>query len=252
MDKVYRNAKEDFPMIVNVYETPKQVSKACAMMIAAQLTKKPGSVLGLATGSSPVETYGYLVKWHKKGVLDFSGAVSYNLDEYVGIDEANPCSYHQFMKDNLFDHVNFKASHLPNGNAPDMDKECRRYDEEIRAAGFVDLQLLGIGRNSHIGFNEPAPAFSDGTQVVDLTPSTIEANRRFFEKESDVPRKAVSMGIGTIMSARSIVLIAMGEDKAEAIRGLVKGDITPQLPASILRLHGDTVILCDRAAASLL
>lgn len=239
-------------MIVNVYESVKEVSKACATMIAAQLTKKPDSVLGLATGSSPVETYGWLVKWHQKGVLDFSRAISFNLDEYVGIDEKNPCSYHQFMKDNLFDFVNFKASYLPDGNAPDMENECRRYDEKIKAAGFVDLQLLGIGRNGHIGFNEPASAFSDGTQVVDLTESTIKANRRFFESESDVPRKAVSMGIGTIMSAKSVVLIAMGKDKAEAILGLVKGEITPELPASVLRLHRDAVILCDREAASLL
>ncbi len=239
-------------MVVRVFDRPEMVSKACALLIAAQVTKKPDSVLGLATGSSPIGAYRQLAQWHREGALDFSEAVSYNLDEYIGLPEDNSCSYHCFMQDELFRFINLKASFLPDGNARDMQAECRRYDEAIKQAGGVDLQLLGIGRNGHIGFNEPAEFFSDGTQVVDLTESTIQANRRFFESEDQVPRKAVSMGIGTIMSARGIVLIAMGADKAEAIYGLVKGEVTPKLPASILRMHKNAVILCDQDAAGLL
>lgn len=239
-------------MVVRVFDRPEMVSKACALLIAAQVTQKPDSVLGLATGSSPIGTYQQLAKWHQEGVLDFSQAVSYNLDEYIGLPEDNSCSYHYFMQDELFRFINLKASFLPNGNAKDMQAECRRYDEAIQNAGGVDLQLLGIGRNGHIGFNEPADSFVYGTQVVDLTESTIQANRRFFESEDQVPRQAVSMGIGTIMSARSIVLIAMGADKAEAIYGMVKGEVTPNLPASILRMHKRAVVLCDKDAAGLL
>lgn len=239
-------------MIVRVFDRPEMVSKACALLIAAQVTKKPDSVLGLATGSSPVGAYRQLAKWYEEGVVDFSGVTSYNLDEYVGLPEDNVCSYHYFMQDELFRFINLKASYLPNGNARDMQAECRRYDQAIQNAGGIDLQLLGIGRNGHIGFNEPADAFAYGTQVVDLTESTIQANRRFFESEEQVPRRAISMGIGTIMAARSVVLIAMGADKAEAIYGLVKGEVTPSLPASILRMHQNAVILCDKDAAGML
>lgn len=239
-------------MVIRVFDRPETVSKACATLIAAQVMKKPDSVLGLATGSSPIGTYRLLAQWHEEGLLDFSQAVSYNLDEYVGLSEDNPCSYHYFMQDELFKFINLKASFLPDGNAKDMQKECARYDEAIKQAGGIDLQLLGIGRNGHIGFNEPDDVFSSGTQVVDLTESTIKANRRFFESEEQVPRKAISMGVGTIMAARSVVLIAMGQDKADAIYGLVKGEITPELPASVLRMHQNAVILCDQDAAGLL
>lgn len=239
-------------MQVHVFDTPEQVSLAAAMMFAAQVLKKPDSVLGLATGSSPLDCYGQLRAWYQAGVLDFSKCVSFNLDEYCGLPEDHPCSYHAFMKENLFGSINIKAYFLPDGNAPDLAAECRRYDAAIRAAGGIDLQLLGIGRNGHIGFNEPAEHLVYGTQIVDLAASTIKANRRFFASEDQVPRRAISLGIGGIMAAREIVLIAMGAEKARAIRDTVYGDITPQVQASILRTHPCTTVLLDKSAAQLL
>ena len=239
-------------MQVHVFDNAQQVGQAAATLFAAQVIRKPNSVLGLATGSSPLGCYKQLIAWYQAGILDFSQCVSYNLDEYVGIPETHPESYHQFMKDNLFNFINMKETHVPNGNAPDLQAECARYDAAIRAAGGIDMQLLGIGRNGHIGFNEPAAQYVVGTQIVKLTESTIQANRRFFESEDQVPRQAISLGIGGIMQAREVVLIAMGEDKAQAIRDTVKGDATPQVQASILRLHPHATILVDKAAASLL
>lgn len=237
-------------MVVQIFNNAKLVSRACATLIAAQVIQKPDSVLGLATGSSPLETYRKLIKMYDKGLVDFSAVKSFNLDEYIGIPKDNPCSYHQFMKDNLFQYVEFAQTHIPDGNVSSLEEEGLRYDRLIEAAGGIDLQLLGIGHNGHIGFNEPDENFSSGTQVVHLAESTIQANRRFFDSEKDVPSMAISMGIGTIMSAKKIVLIAMGEDKAEAIKGTVEGEITPWLPASILQLHKNVTILCDRGAAS--
>ena len=239
-------------MQVHIYESAQQVGQAAATLFAAQIIRKPDSVLGLATGSSPIGCYQQLIAWHRAGVLDFSQCVSYNLDEYCSLPEAHPCSYHAFMKEQLFDFINMKASFVPNGNAPDLQAECARYDAAIQAAGGIDMQLLGIGRNGHIGFNEPAGRFVYGTQIVNLTESTIQANRRFFDSEKDVPRQAISLGIGGIMAAREVVLIAMGEDKAQAIRDMVRGDITPDVQASILRSHPHATILVDKAAASLL
>lgn len=237
-------------MQVHVYENAKQVGQAAAMLFAAQVIRKPESVLGLATGSSPVECYRQLREWYQAGVLDFSKCISFNLDEYCGLPQDHPCSYHAFMREQLFDGVNMKAYYLPDGNAQDLQAECVRYDQAIRAAGGIDLQLLGIGRNGHIGFNEPSDHLVYGTQVVELTQSTIQANRRFFESEAAVPRRAISLGIGGIMAAREIVLIAMGEDKAQAIRDTVRNDITPHVQASILRAHPCVTVLLDRAAAS--
>jgi glucosamine-6-phosphate deaminase len=237
-------------MQLHVYENAEQVSLACAMLIASQVTEKPDSVLGLATGSSPIKAYQQLIAWHKAGVLDFSQCVSYNLDEYVNIPYDHEQSYHRFMQDNLFYGINMKETHVPDGDAKDLKAECRRYDKAIKAAGGIDLQLLGIGRNGHIGFNEPADKFVYGTQIVNLTKSTIEANRRFFDNEDQVPRQAISLGIGGIMDAKTVVLIAMGADKAQAIHDLAKGDVTPQVQASILRTHKNAVILVDQAAAS--
>lgn len=239
-------------MQVHVYDTAEQVGQAAATLFAAQVIAKPESVLGLATGSSPIGCYQQLIKWHQAGMLDFSRCVSYNLDEYVGIPENHPCSYHAFMQEQLFDHINMKAHFVPNGNAEDMQAECKRYDAAIQAAGGIDMQLLGIGRNGHIGFNEPCDHFVYGTQIVELTDSTIKANRRFFESEKDVPRKAISLGIGGIMNAKTVVLIAMGEDKAQAIHDMVKGDITSNVQASILRAHPNAIILVDKAAGKLL
>ncbi len=237
-------------MQVHVYDTEKQVSTAAAMLLAAQVIRKPDSVLGLATGSSPVGCYQQLIQWYRDGVLDFSKCISFNLDEYCGLPVEHECSYHAFMKEQLFDHINMKASYLPDGNAPDLQAECRRHDEAIRAAGGIDLQVLGIGRNGHIGFNEPANQLVYGTQIVRLTESTIQANRRFFDSEDAVPRQAISLGIGGIMSAREILLIAMGADKAQAIQETIMHDITPQVQASILRAHPHVTILLDKAAAS--
>lgn len=239
-------------MQVHIYDTAEQVGRATATLFAAQVIRKPDSILGLATGSSPIGCYQQLIKWYQEGILDFSRCVSYNLDEYVSIPEDHPCSYHAFMQTELFDHINMKAHYVPNGNAADMQAECKRYDEAIRQAGGIDMQLLGIGRNGHIGFNEPCDHFVYGTQVVNLTDSTIQANRRFFDSEKDVPRQAISLGIGGIMDAKEVVLIAMGEDKAQAIHDLVCGDVTPFVQASILRTHPHATILVDKAAASLL
>lgn len=237
-------------MQVHIYDTPEQVGQAAATLFAAQIISKPDSVLGLATGSSPIGCYQQLIRWYKAGLLDFSQCVSYNLDEYVGIPEDHPCSYHAFMQENLFDHINMKAHFVPDGNAKNLKREAKRYDAAIAAAGGIDMQLLGIGRNGHIGFNEPCGQFVYGTQIVELTESTIQANRRFFESENDVPRRAISLGIGGIMNAKTVVLIAMGEDKAQAIRDMVKGDMTPNVQASILRAHPNAIILVDKAAGS--
>lgn len=241
-------------MQIHVFDTPDQAGQAAAALFAAQLIEKPESVLGLATGSTPIPTYRHLIAMHKAGVVDFSKAVTFNLDEYVGIPEDHPCSYHAFMQQELFSQVNVNPSHIhvPNGNAQDPQKEGADYDDAILAAGGIDIQFLGIGRNGHIGFNEPDTRFVYGCHVVSLSPSTIEANRRFFDSQDQVPRQAMSLGIGSIMSAKRIVLVAAGQDKAEAVRRAVQEDITPQVPATILRTHSSVVFLLDKAAARLL
>ncbi|NLW20497.1 MAG: glucosamine-6-phosphate deaminase [Clostridiales bacterium] len=239
-------------MVVHVFDQASQVAEAAAAVFTAQLLEKPDSVLGLATGSTPVDTYAELIRLHEHGVLDFSRATSFNLDEYVGLPPSHPESYIAFMKRNLFDRINLKRSYLPNGMAGDLERECLNYEALIREAGGVDLQLLGIGNNGHIGFNEPGESFVFDTNLTALTPSTIHANRRFFDSEEQVPRQALSMGIGTILQARHILLLALGQGKAEVVKGMVEGSITPQVPASILRGHPRVTVLLDRAAASLL
>ena len=218
------------------------------------MIRKPDAVLGLATGSTPIPTYQKMAELYQIGAVDFSQVTTYNLDEYVGLDHAHPQSYYYFMMDNLFRHINVPEDHIHvlSGTAADPEAECAAYEKAIEAAGGIDLQILGIGRNGHIAFNEPADIFPAVTHVVDLTPSTIEANTRFFSSADEVPRQAVSMGIGSIMKARSIVLIATGADKAEAVKALVQGPVDPHCPASILQLHPDTTIMLDAAAASLL
>ncbi len=229
-----------------------EMSRAAASLIAAQVLGKPDSVLGLATGSSPIGAYQKLIEWHKAGALDFSACSTANLDEYVGLTKDNDQSYAYFMRQNLFDHINIPAERLniPDGTNPNAAAECARYDKVIEELGGIDLQLLGIGRNGHIGFNEPADVFVRGTNCVQLTESTIDANKRFFAREEDVPRQAYTMGIGAIMLARKVVMVASGEDKADAIRATVQGDITPYVPASILQLHRDFVLVADEAALS--
>lgn len=239
-------------MQIHVYDHAQQVGQAAATLLAAQLISKPNSVLGLATGSTPIPTYQALISLYKAGVVDFSSASSFNLDEYVGLPAGHPCSYHSFMREQLFDHVNMPADHIhiPDGNAADPQTECARYDQAITAAGGIDMQVLGIGRNGHIGFNEPDDHFTYETHVITLTDSTIDANTRFFNNRDEVPRHAISMGVGNIMKAKTVVLVANGEDKAQAIHDTVKGDITPNVPASILRCHPNCLIFVDEAAAS--
>lgn len=239
-------------MQVHVYESEQQTALAAASLFAAKLLSKPDAVLGLATGSTPVDTYRQLIRWHQEGLLDFSNSRSFNLDEYVGLAPDHPCSYRRFMDEELFGRINMKETHVPLGSAPDLEAEARRYDAMIEKAGGIDIQLLGLGQNGHIGFNEPDSSFGYGTQAVSLTEDTIEANRRFFADGEEVPRQAISLGIGGIMKARQIVLIAFGAGKAQAVRDMIKGPVNPMCPASILQLHPDTVILLDREAASLL
>lgn len=228
------------------------MSRKAANIIAAQIVLNPASVLGLATGSSPVGTYKNLVAMYEAGDLDFSQISSYNLDEYRGISRSNDQSYYYFMNENLFDHVNINkdATHVPNGENLDAENECSTYEAAVRAIGGVDLQLLGMGRNAHIGFNEPDDHFSKYTHQVDLTESTIAANTRFFEREEDVPRQAISMGMQAITQARKILLIASGADKADALYASCFGPVTPQVPASILQLHQDVTIIADEEALS--
>ena len=228
------------------------MSKKAAHIIAAQIVLKPDCVLGLATGSTPVGTYKNLVEWYKNGDLDFSTLSSCNLDEYRGLSPENDQSYRYFMNTNLFDHVNIRKDHtfVPDGLQENSDQACQMYEQIIRDLGGIDLQLLGLGHNGHIGFNEPAEDFPKITHCVDLTESTIQANKRFFEKESDVPRQAYTMGIGTIMSAKKILVVVSGEDKAKILNKIINGPITPQVPASILQLHPDVTIVADNAALS--
>ena len=228
------------------------MSRKAANIISAQVILKPDSVLGLATGSSPIGTYDQLVDWYDKGDLDFSQVRSVNLDEYRGLDRENDQSYYYFMHKHLFDRVNINVdnTNVPDGTEPDAEKECKRYEELIRSYGGVDLQLLGLGHNGHIGFNEPAASFAPETHCVDLTESTIEANKRFFASADDVPRQAYTMGIGTIMRARKILVVVSGEDKAEIVAKAFFGEVIPEVPASILQFHPDVTIVADAAALS--
>ena len=228
------------------------MSRKAANVISAQVIMKPDCVLGLATGSSPIGTYKQLIQWYSQGDLDFSEVKSVNLDEYKGLPRDNDQSYYYFMYNTLFKHININLdnTNVPNGMEPDSEKECLRYENVIAGLGYVDLQLLGIGRNGHIGFNEPGDCFVKETHVVDLTESTIDANKRFFASADDVPKQAYTMGIGTIMKAKKILLIVSGEDKADALAKAVHGPVTPSLPASILQLHSDVVVVADEAACS--
>ena len=228
------------------------MSRVAADLVSAEVAHSPRSVLGLATGSTPEGLYAELVARVRMGTLNLSFVTTFNLDEYIGLPEEHETSYHFFMRRHLFDHVQVREYHIPNGNAPDLLAECRRYDGLIAEIGGIDLQILGIGRNGHIGFNEPGSPFGEGTRIVNLTPDTIAANARFFASPDQVPRQALSMGIKTIMRARSIVLLASGEGKAQAVAGMIKGPVTKALPASVLRLHPDATLIVDEAAASLL
>ena len=226
------------------------LSRKAANIISAQVLLKPDCVLGLATGSTPIGTYKQLIEWYEKGDLDFSAAKSVNLDEYRGLTKDNDQSYYYFMYNNLFKHININMenTNVPDGTEPDSEKECSRYENVIEAYGGVDLQLLGLGHNGHIGFNEPDKDVPRTTHCVDLTQSTIEANKRFFASVDDVPKQAYTMGIGTIMKARKILLVVSGADKAQILHDVLCGPVTPEVPASILQLHSDVIVVADEAA----
>ena len=230
------------------------MSRQAANIISAQVILKPASVLGLATGSSPIGAYRQLIEWYDKGDIDFSAVRTVNLDEYVGLGPDNEQSYAHFMRTNLFDHINIGLgnTHIPDGLNADPAAECARYDALIRSLGGIDLQLLGLGPNGHIGFNEPDECFAGGTHKVELSRATIEANKRFFQPAGEVPKFAYTMGIRDIMQAERVVMVVSGADKAQAVRAAFSGPVTPRVPASILQFHRDFTLVADREALSLI
>ena len=238
-------------MITESYE---ELSKAAAEEFAKVIKEKPNAVLGLATGGSPVGMYKELIKMYQKNELDFSKVTTVNLDEYIGLNPEHNQSYRYFMNENLFNHININIANtfVPNGLADNLEVECKEYDKKIMELGGIDIQLLGVGNNGHIAFNEPDEQLSAGTHVISLTENTIEANSRFFENINDVPKKAITMGLGGIMKAKKIILIASGESKAEAIKGLFSGKITTDNPASMLQMHRDVTVIVDKEAAKLI
>ena len=227
------------------------MSRKAANMISAQVIMKPNAVLGLATGSTPIGVYRQLIDWYKKGDLDFSEVTTVNLDEYRGVSHLNPQSYWYFMHKHFFDEVNVPAEniHIPDGSNPDSGKACRDHDNVIKQAGGIDLQLLGLGDDGHIGFNEPGAAFELETHCVNLTETTIKANARFFDREEDVPRQAYTMGIKSIMQARKVLMVVNGSKKASIVKKAFFGSVTPKVPASILQMHPDFTLVVDREAA---
>ncbi len=239
---------------MRIYKTKNydEMSRKAANIISAQVITKPDCVLGLATGSTPIGTYKQLIEWYNQGDLDFTEVKSVNLDEYKGLEKSNDQSYDYFMHHNFFDHINIKPENinLPDGMEPDSVKECARYDAVIRSMGGVDLQLLGLGHNGHIGFNEPADEFEKTTHCVDLQKSTIEANARFFASMDEVPKQAYTMGIGTIMAAKKVLVVVSGADKAAIVKKAFTGPVTPEVPASILQMHPDVILVGDEAALS--
>ena len=241
-------------MNVLIYESEEQIGIAAGNYMCGQVLQKPDSVLGLATGSTPLKPYGQMIELYKRGVVDFSSVTTFNLDEYVNLDVKDKNSYHSFMHENLFDHINIpeKSINFLNGNAEVLEQECKDYEQKIKNAGGIDIQLLGIGSNGHIAFNEPADCFQRWSHVVTLKESTVQDNSRFFNSIEEVPTQAVTMGIGSIMQAKKILIIALGANKAKAIKQLIDGNVTPMCPASVLQFHTDVTLMLDKAAASLL
>ncbi len=241
-------------MIVLVVRNYEEVSLEAALKVAETIRSKPDAVLGFATGSTPIGCYRELIRMHRMEGLSFSKVSTFNLDEYVGLSPDHPQSYHYYMFQNLFNPVDVKRDniHIPNGVAEDLEEECRRYEDSIKQAGGIDLQLLGIGRNGHIGFNEPGSPFDSRTRVVKLSEQTRMDNARFFKSLGEVPTHAITMGIATIMEAKRIILLASGEAKAEAVSKAIKGPKTIMVPASALQDHPDCLFIIDKKAASLL
>lgn len=230
------------------------MSRKAANIVSAQVILNPESTLGLATGSTPIGMYQQLIKWYQKDDIDFSNVSTVNLDEYIGLPKDHAHSYYRFMQDNFFSRINVDEQNIaiPDGMADDVSAECKRYEQRIESLGGVDLQVLGIGKNGHIGFNEPGDCFERDTHEVRLSQSTIEANSRFFERIEDVPKKAISMGIRTIMLAKRIILLCSGKDKAAILHRSFFHKIDPQVPASILQLHGNITVVADKQALSVI
>lgn len=228
------------------------VSKEAARLFQRQLRLKPASVLGLATGSTPLGLYRELIALHRAGAADFSQATTFNLDEYVGLSGEHPQSYRAYMREHLFSQINVpsRRTHIPDGAAPDVAAQCAAYEAAIGAAGGIDLQLLGVGSDGHIGFNEPSSSLRSRTRLKTLTPRTIADNARFFGSEDAVPRHVITMGVGTIMDARSLVVMALGAGKADAVAAMAEGPMTASVPASILQMHERCALLIDEAAAA--
>lgn len=238
-------------MRVIIEKDYRDLSKKAALLVASQVILKPNSVLGLATGSTPLGMYRELIQMYQRGEINFSEVSSFNLDEYYRLPHDNPESYHYYMQENFFKHINLKAKNIfiPDGMADDIERECRDYEEAIKHSGGIDLQILGIGSNGHVGFNEPDEQLNVTTKLVNLTAETIEANSRFFDSAEDVPKMAVSVGMATILKARRIILLASGENKAEAIKNTISGYVSTKTPASLLQTHPEITLIVDRAAA---
>ncbi len=238
-------------MKVMVYKTAEEIAEAVGRIIIKRVADEPSCAIGFATGASPVPTYEYIVSEFNKGNISFKDMKTFNLDEYCDLPVEDKNSYHTFMHENLFDKIDVNAENINflDGNAEDYDAESARYAEAIKAAGGIKVQILGIGTNGHIGFNEPADEFTDEAFKVTLTQSTIDSNQKYFGEQA-MPRYAMTMGIGSIMRAKKIVFVATGEGKADAVKGMIEGEVTPKCPASILQQHDDVTIFIDKAAAS--
>jgi glucosamine-6-phosphate deaminase len=241
-------------MQVQTVDTYERLSDRAAEIVSAQIRGKPNSVIGFATGGTPGGLYKRLIREHRERGLDFSKIVSFNLDEYIGLGPDHSQSYHSYMWDHLFEHVNVNPSrmYIPDGLADDMEQYCRWYERRIDEYGGIDLQILGIGANGHIGFNEPGASLASRTHITKLAQKTIEDNARFFTDEEDIPRRAITMGIGTIMDADKIILLASGKNKADAIRATLEGPVTAMVPASVLQMHPEVTVLLDTEAAGAL
>ena len=238
-------------MNVLIYDTEEQIGIAAGNYMCGQVLAKPNSVLGLATGSTPLKPYNHMIRLYEQGAVDFSKVTTFNLDEYCKLDVEDKNSYHSFMHENLFDHISIRPENtiVPDGLAADIPAMCEAYEHQIEDWGGVDIQLLGLGHDGHIGFNEPCDHFPVMTHEVKLTEMTRDANKRFFDSLEDVPTSAITMGIGTVMSARKILMIVTGADKAEILHQVFFGSVKPEVPGSILQFHPDVTVICDEAAA---
>jgi len=248
------NMKEINNIKIYAEETYEDMSARAAEIFCQELKEKPNGIFGFATGSTPIGLYKELIKRYENGEIDFSGITSFNLDEYYPIKKSSDQSYDYFMKDNLFNHINIRPENIniPNGEASDAQQECLRYEEKINSSPGIDLQILGLGENGHIAFNEPSDSFTEMTNYIELTESTISANSRMFDSTDDVPKHALTMGIGTIMNAKKILLLINSERKAKAAKEALFGEVTPECPASILQKHPDVVVVVDKAVADVL